>query len=61
MKNNSEPKIVVNWRSTGAEPSHLWRKLWARLVANKEGTPPATHEAASDKKYEERMIRQEGD
>ena len=53
MKNKLEPKIVVNWRPIVGEPSRLWVKLWARLVTNKKGTSPATHEAASDKKYED--------
>ena len=52
MSDNHNLKITTNWRPATAGPSHLWRKLWARLVANKKGTPPATHEA-SDKKYED--------
>jgi len=32
VKNETEPKIVVNWRLTIDEPSPLWRRLWARLL-----------------------------
>lgn len=39
-KSNPNPKVVVSWRSTGAEPSHLWRKLWSRLLLNKKRTLP---------------------
>ena len=32
VKNEAEPKIVVNWRLTVGEPSPLWRRLWAQLL-----------------------------
>ena len=32
VKNEAEPKIVVNWRLTVGGPSPLWRRLWARLL-----------------------------
>lgn len=36
---DEELRVKVNWRATAGEPSPLWRKLWARVLINKKGTP----------------------
>jgi len=33
------PKLKVQWRPATGGPSLLWRKLWPRLLINKERVP----------------------
>lgn len=40
VADNPNPKITTNWCPVAGEPSHLWRKLWARLLISKKRTPP---------------------
>lgn len=47
------PKISADWRPTAAEPSPLWRKLWARLLTNKKEKPTDTRKDASEGKCED--------
>lgn len=35
----SEPKVKACWRPVAGRPSPLWRKLWVRLLINKNQTP----------------------
>ena len=48
MKNNPEPKIVINWRPVRGEPSPSFRRLLAKLFAPREATQAGTGEATGN-------------
>ena len=45
---NEEGKVQIHWRRTGGEPSAAWRRLWARLLADRKTTEAGTPEAADN-------------
>jgi len=45
---NHNPKIIVHWRPTGAEPSSAWRRLWTKLLASRKDKRVGTAEATTD-------------
>ncbi|MBA7673721.1 hypothetical protein ES703_81925 [subsurface metagenome] len=36
----SRLKVKASWRPVVGEPSPLWRKVWSRLLINKEKATP---------------------
>ena len=36
MKKSPKLQVVVHWQYGSGEPSSLWRRLWAKLLADKE-------------------------
>ena len=47
MAPKHNPKVVVHWRQVRGEPSPIWRRLWAKLLADKKTSPTGVREADS--------------
>lgn len=47
MTPKRKPKVLVYWRPVPGEPSPLWRRLYAKLFADKRISPTSPHEADS--------------
>ncbi len=47
MKKSPRLKVAVQWQQVSGEPSPLWRRLWAKLLADKKTSPTGVREADS--------------